>query len=76
MRKRSVWAAGNGCRLTTKRTRKNSSREEEGINALCLVKWSISGRIAWQDIDSREEIDLWLLQIFQPGRLTAIEMER
>ena len=43
-------------------TRKNSSWEEEGINALCQLigQWvidSLSG-----GIDSRKEIDLWLLQ--------------
>ena len=47
--------------LPKKDLEKNSSWEEEGINALCL-DWSIRGRIAWRGIDSREEIDLWLLQ--------------
>ena len=57
-----------GCQLTTKRTRKNSSRKGEGINALLQVigQWvteSLGG-----GIDSREEIDLWLLHIYNPNQ--------
>ena len=44
--------------LTTKRTRKNSSRREEGINALCLVIGQLVAESLGGGIDSREEIDL------------------
>ena len=51
----------SGCPLTTKRTRKNSSREEEGINALCLVIGQLVAKSFGGSIDSRKEINLWLL---------------
>ena len=50
------------CRLTTKRTRKNSSREGEGINALCLAIGRCIAESLGGGIDSRKGIDLWLLQ--------------
>ena len=36
--------------------------KEESMRS--VPDWSVDGWIAWQSIDSREEIDLWLLQPF------------
>ena len=58
------WLLASGSlvvRLLPKRARKNSSREEEGINALCLVICQLVAESLGGGIDSREEIDLWLL---------------
>ena len=55
----AIW----GYRLTTKRTRKNSSREGQGINALCLEIDRCIAESLGGGIDSRKEINLWLLHI-------------
>ena len=65
MWERSVSAAGSWLSdlvRSTKRDKKESSWEEEGINLLCQLigQWvteSLGG-----GIDSQKEIDLWLLQ--------------
>ena len=64
--------------FSTKRDEKNSSWEVEGINALCQLigQWvtdSLGG-----GIDSRKEIDLWLLQYhdFKCGRTNTNYAER
>ena len=62
----------SGCWLITlcpstpypKGTRKNSSWEEEGINELCQLIGQWVTKSFGGGIDSRKEIDLWLLQIF------------
>ena len=55
----AIW----GCRLATKRTRKNSSREGEGISAFCLAIGRCIAKSLGGGIDWRKEIDLWLLQM-------------
>ena len=45
-----------------KRARKNSSLEEDGINALCPLIGQCVAESLGRGIDSWEKIDLWLLQ--------------
>ena len=62
----SLWR----CPFYRKGTRKNSSWEGEGINALCqLIGQWVTDSLN-RGIDSRKEIDLWLLQLqFRPAFL-------
>ena len=56
----SLWC----CPFYRKGTRKNSTWEGEGINALCqLIGQWVTDSLN-RGIDSRKEIDLWLLQVY------------
>ena len=52
------------CGRLPKRARKNSSLEEDGINALCPLVGQCVAETLCGGIDSREKIDLWLLYIY------------
>ena len=64
------------CRPTKIGTRKNSSWEEEGINALCQLIGQWVTESLDRGIDSRKEIDLWLLQRHQVPFFWVFGMNR
>ena len=62
---RSFFSAGRElsvCGRLPKRARKNISWEEDGINAFCPLIGQCVAESLGGGIDSREKLDLWLLQ--------------